>query len=1075
MKKCTLSLLLLCLFSAATLGDGPETGTITGTVIDAVNTPLPGVQVEMEGQRGTQTVFTDEQGVFRFGLLPPGRYKITTTLEGFNTVEQLANVTAGSRSEFELHLILATEESITVTAEAPMIDKYNVTAGARIDAETIGEISATVRSFYGALQILPGVTNDVESMDLSQSRPTVNGAFWQESNVYVDGVDATYSMRGGGTRVFLPSSALAEVSLEAGGGGAEYGRNVGSHTNLITKSGTNKFHGDLAGVYASNSWNENYKPQPALARDERLVTSFILDGLSPAEAETAAAEFIVFGPGERNGDGTNVEASIGGPIQRDKAWFFVSRGETSTNQLDKLLDGTILNNSSELQATIVKLNYQPGAKHMFAATWIDSPVDRIFLLPAMADRYTATFFDLSGDVTSLTWNYSAKSNLFLETKLARQVSDENRRRPFPPELKYADPDFLSDPGLGPHSPNNNDHSYVARIDNTWNNGWIFERGYGLNEFPRDQFNLAATHFAMPNHEFKYGIDLQKVEWNQDVQRPNIYSGFELKLGTEFGFSNGCQGLASDPSQGGLDTRCFLVDYNPPDMVAAGKGSGQSDGRNYGAYVRDRISFGDHWLFNLGLRVEDQLLENDRGRDVISDTSLSPRITAVYDFAGDGKRLLTASTGRFFVQTPQDLVNSYLQEDWNGASNAFDLWLHLPELEVAPGFFINICPFVPDPRNPATTLAAEDYCFPLGSVRPGGLWRAQDAGLIDVDIEPYHRDEVVLGYEHQLNSNWALDAKAIWWRVDNLIGNTLQRDADFNLFRLVENYKDYPTILRSLNFVENFVANGLGTAEQAEAVLDGFTDDHRRYQGLQLQMNRRHSKGWALYNNLTISKVEGKTYGGGDGDNDLGAFSNLDDDYGRNLELILTEQILSFIDCEGQNLPTTCIEDLRAHLGEPLSTIFRHGDLPIDRPIILKSYGYKLWNWKDRSFSFGGLFVWQSGSPWQKTRSTTLAEVADAGPFPGVPTLQNAINTGINTFMVPRGSFDNEDFWWLNLTGAFTFPLGYKGLSAQIRSEISNITNEQSQVATSSRTGFPLRSRRSFQQPRKYRLLGSIRF
>ena len=89
----------------------------------------------------------------------------------------------------------------------------------------------------------PGVTNDVESSDLSNSRPTVNGAFWQESNVYIDGVDATYSMRGGGTRVILPTSALSEVNLEAGGGGAEYGRNVGSHTNLIIKSGTNEFHG----------------------------------------------------------------------------------------------------------------------------------------------------------------------------------------------------------------------------------------------------------------------------------------------------------------------------------------------------------------------------------------------------------------------------------------------------------------------------------------------------------------------------------------------------------------------------------------------------------------------------------------------------------------------------------------------------------------------------------------------------------------------------------------------------------------------------------------------------------------
>ena len=63
---------------------------------------------------------------------------------------------------------------------------------------------------------------------------------------------------------------------------------------------------------------------------------------------------------------------------RDKAWFFLSRGEVSTNQRDKTLDGQIFNVSSELFASVVKLNFQPGAKHSLAYTFIDAPVDRIF-------------------------------------------------------------------------------------------------------------------------------------------------------------------------------------------------------------------------------------------------------------------------------------------------------------------------------------------------------------------------------------------------------------------------------------------------------------------------------------------------------------------------------------------------------------------------------------------------------------------------------------------------------------------------------------------------------------------------
>ena len=144
--------------------------------------------------------------------------------------------------------------------------------------------------------------------------------------------------------------------------------------------------------------------------------------------------------------------------------------------------------------------------------------------------------------------------------------------------------------------------------------------------------------------------------------------------------------------------------------------------------------------------------------------------------------------------------------------------------------------------------------------------------------------------------------------------------------------------------------------QAEAILDGFSDDHRRYQALQLQLNRRFSKGWALYNNVTFSKVEGKTYGGGNGSNDLGAFNALSDDYGRNLDAVLTEAILNGFAAPGANYAanqtasarlaawaraasTTCAQ----YIGTPISTINRFGELPIDREIIYKSYGYKQWN------------------------------------------------------------------------------------------------------------------------------------
>ncbi len=1073
---------MLLVFSGVALADGPETGTISGTVTEASGTALPGVVVTLSGDRGNQTAVTGADGSYRFALVTPGDYTLQAEMDSFQPARGTAAVSAGGRYEINLTMQLGTSEEITVTSEAPMVDKFNVTAGATMEAETAGEISATVRSFYGALQVLPGVTNDSESADLSQSRPTVNGALWQESNVYVDGVDTTYSMRGGGTRVFLPTSALSEVSMEAGGGSAEYGRNVGSHTNLIVKSGTNKFHGDLAGVYSKNSWNDNYDPQPILSEDERLVRTFIDQGQTREQAIQTATNWPVYLPGERDDDNVNIEASIGGPLKRDKAWWFLARGETSTNQIDKTLDGALFNNSSELFASIAKLNFQPSGSHSLALTYIDAPVDRIFLLPAMGDRYNATFFDLSGDVSSLSWNWSMSDSFFLEAKLAQQVSTENRRRPFGPDIKAQDPRYLPDPALGAFAPNNNDNAFVQNFDNTWHNGWIFAQGYGTNEFPRDQANVALTQFVGADHELKYGLDFQQVEWDQSVQRPNTQTAYDFVLGTPFGAANDCRGLASDPLNNGEDTRCFLVDYNNHGLPL---GSADSDGENLGLYIRDRFSVGDHWTFNVGLRGEDQNLTNDRDRDVIDNFTLSPRFNAVYDIKGDGRQLITFNTGRFFVQTPQFLVNANLQEDWTGASNTSDLRMHISSLTPA---FHNLpvelaCNIVGQTSN----TPYGPYCFSLGSVRPGRMWELVDEGVYSSDINPYHRDEFVLGYEWQFSDNWAFDAKGIYWEVDDLIGSTLQRDQNGSLYLMVANYDDYADLLRSTNFTENFLItnanftfNGQGaTAEMAEAILNNFEDDDRNYVGLQLQLNRRFRNGWAWFNNVTFSKVEGKTYGGGNGNNDLGAFNNLDDDYGRNMDAVLTDQLIDQwrnnpvtladgrqVDfCTANRLSSSCIDDLVPFIGQPLSTINREGELNVNRPVIFKSFGYKVFTFGKQTLNVGGQFTWQSGSPFYKTTSASN---------PNVSLSDIARNTGINLFLTERGEFDNDDFYWANISGAWTFPLG-GNVSGRLRLEVTNLTNEQEQVATSTRTLLPLRSRRSFQQPRKMRLLASVRF
>ncbi len=588
MRRWLVLSLLFVLAPAVALADGTETGVITGVVTDASGSPLPGVQVTLEGDRAAQVAVTGEDGKFVFGLVPPGGYKVTAALEGFGSKEQAANVTAGSRVDFEMKLSLSTAEQITVTSEAPLVDKFNVTAGATMQGETAGEISASVRSFYGALQVLPGVTNDVESSDLSNSRPNVNGALWQESNVYVDGVDATFALQGGGTRVFLPSSALTEVNMEAGGGGAEYGRNVGSHTNLIVKSGTNKFHGDFNGVYSNLAWNSNYDPQPVLAKDQRLINTYLDRGFSRAEAVDLATNFVVYGPGENTGDEINIEASLGGPIKRDKAWFFLSRGEVSTNQRDKTLDGQIFNVSSELFASVVKINFQPGAKpqpglhlhrragrpHLPAAG--DGRQVRRDVLPAHRRRQQPVV-ELVGEQQPVHRGQGREPGLRRGHQPAVQ-----------PRAESAGSELSAQPGARESTRRTTTPTPTSRTGTTPGTTAGSSTPASARTSSRATSSTSRSRSSpAPTTSSSTGSTCSRWSGTRTCSDPTSSRAATWQLGTRYGFANDCVGFTNDPVLL-VNSNCFLVDYNNHGLP---KGSASSQGDNYGAYLRDRITVG----------------------------------------------------------------------------------------------------------------------------------------------------------------------------------------------------------------------------------------------------------------------------------------------------------------------------------------------------------------------------------------------------------------------------------------------------------------------------------------------------
>ncbi len=1067
MKRVFLATLLSLLVVSVGFADAPETGNVQGKVTDASGTELPGVTITLEGPRGSQAAISQEGGAYRFALLPPGEYTVKAELEGFQATQVKTSVTAGRTTEVNLKLTLGTSEEITVTSEAPMVDKFNVTAGSTVTSEVGQEVAGSTRTYYGVINTLPGVASDGDNEDIQQARPNVNGTSWSDQQVFIDGVDTSFA-RFGGSRVLLPTTAVTEVTMEAGGSSAEYGRAIGSTTNVIVKSGTNRYHGDGAITYQDVSLDADYKTQPVLANRES----------NPADPNSLKRTEL-----EKGNTNATYELSIGGPIKRDKAWFFLGWSTTDSSNWDQTLNRDPVDVSLDTEAYIAKFNLQPGASHQVSVSYMDTPANRNYFIPQTFDYWVPTPHVIDGTLATLNWSWSISSNLFLETKIADQTSDENKFLACgSPDLEVClaqkqqdrGPDgqgelrFPANPAYDIHYPGNNYNMYATGADGSWHNGWDLDNGFGLNAFPRQQANASLTQFVGANHELKYGIDWQDVAWNSNVRVNNEYGsnnadfdalnpwGFE----GNGGISGDCGVARTDPDliplfqaifgptvqqAGG----CSYTDRNPPDLVAD-LGTQDSSNEDLALYVRDRFTVGDHFTFNLGLRVEQAVARNDTNRKVVDSTNWAPRLSASYDVKGDGRMLFSVNAGRYFAQLNQQWINEHLMDQWNGYQG-FDSYLFCDPIDVALTTAI-----FPGALPGCEKGVGYNYVFQFQ--RPGQYWDLVDAGVLNNDIKPYHKDEIILGFEWQFSNNWVLDSKAIFWELGNQIGASTQANPFGGQFKMVGNYDDYPGMFRQLDAAR--VAQGRDPLFEGTNLLDNFQTAKSDYQALQVQVNRRFKNGWALFNNVTFA--EAKTTGGG------AWWNNTNDDYAEDLHVTLNEAQLA--QCQNRQpertVPVNCY-DLESQLGTSVSTQNRYGPSELtDRPIILNSFGFKSWALGRHNLTAGGHFSYVSGMPWFRTEGV-------AGQVFDLETGEAPQNGGVTLYVEERGTRRLDDTWNMNLSLAWEFPIA-REITGTLRGEALNVPNNQDQVNINT-IGEVRRARREFQQPTQYRFSLTFRF
>jgi hypothetical protein len=585
------------------------TGNITGRATDSSGGALPGVTVSITSPNligGARTAVTDEQGVYRFTQLPGGVYVVKFELPGFTTLNiEGVNVNTGATMTINGRLEVASlQETVTVTSQAPTIDLEAANVAVNWDQQKLEEIPYS-RSLQGLVSLIPGLYAtgyDVGGSSFGTGSSPGARTFGRAGGnvVSYDGMiwDQTYGDYG--------TYEEAQVTVAAKGAEA---MNPGLTMNLVVKSGGNQFHGSGAVQYQDGAWQSDNIDQELLDQ-----------GYSPGVNEMTKLQ--------------DIYGEIGGPIMRDRLWFYFSHRDGYQGQF---IPGFIRLSDGQQQEFYTKLQ-NPTGKVTYQITQ-NNKVEGMFQFGRKWQPYRSgdRFTPLEASQNQDSWSLIGPSFKWLSILSQRATFDASLQRGgyWWPDVPWTDE--------------------VRRIDRTTN----AERGAFLetDRKPRRwQYGGTFSYFADiggRNHELKTGY----LGWRNIVDTQNL--GYPNQQQYRY------RSLASDP---GCNAESFYEGcFTRPDSVLVydypnTTGSGEW---YHSLFLNDKITVSRQFTLNVGVRWDrySSFLPEQgnpgtgpwatanifpyRGEENYPVyNTLVPRVSAVYDVTGEGRVALKGSYGRY---------------------------------------------------------------------------------------------------------------------------------------------------------------------------------------------------------------------------------------------------------------------------------------------------------------------------------------------------------------------------------------------------------------------------------------------
>jgi Carboxypeptidase regulatory-like domain len=616
----TALILSLAVGSAAFAQSTAINGTIEGTVKDEQGALLPGVTVTVTNlDTGDQrVVVTNERGLYRAPLLSLGTYRVAAELQGFKKFEQQGvSLRAGQTAVIDIPLEVGVlTETITVTADAPLVDLAKIEQGRTLSEAEIKTLPLTSRNPYNFALLQPGVVG-FETNEFGVPRLTANGALLRV-NYQVDGSNNTQKDRAGLRQMPMSEVMIREVKVVTSGYAPEFGQTMGLVYNAITPSGTNTFKGQ--GSYR-------------LQRQSMVALPFY----TAAGAEKPPTDVNVY------------TFDLGGPVVRDKTHFFGGYEHTERD-----LSGlSVITISPENQALLglSEPAYQPrGLNTEFAIGKLDhqlSAGNRVSFRYMFFDNFITA--NVGGGLTSVQ-----RANDFADRQhstAAQLISSVGATTLNELRVQYATrnqsrvANALS--GTGPAINVAGAANFGGSVASTTDIGF----GFTQNVL---QINDNIT-FLKGNHSFKTGIDLQWVDDTRVAAPAQLYT-----------FPNAAAYIAARDGVNRFGYTSFTQYFGLPGL--------EYNTAQYGFFVQDDWRMTPDFKILYGIRY-DLYTPPDGNATAVLDTSrefetvtgnVAPRFGAVWTLGESRRSVLRFNTGLMYDQAINAVYEQALQNDGTNA-------------------------------------------------------------------------------------------------------------------------------------------------------------------------------------------------------------------------------------------------------------------------------------------------------------------------------------------------------------------------------------------------------------------------